>query len=70
MAAVNLMCARVNKVNQNQLNANCQKIKIEIEINLQLNAFAFVQSVRVYINKNSWHSFVLLQSNDFEKSSN
>lgn len=40
MAAVNLMCARVNKLNQNQLKANCQKIKIEI--NLQLNALAFV----------------------------
>lgn len=52
MAAVNLMCARVNKVNQNQLNAKCQKIKIEIEFNLQLNAFAFVWSV--YIEYISW----------------
>lgn len=56
MAAVNLMCARVNKLNQNQLKANCQKIKIEI--NLQLNALAFVQSVYIciYISYISWYS--------------
>lgn len=49
MAAVNLMCARVNKLNQNQLNANCQKIKSKIEINLQLNALAFVWSVYILL---------------------